>query len=82
MVANVDCDDGVMGEMPGQRIEDRRSVLEGIIDLRMMYYAGDLTIEGKVPVPSDAGKKWNSGISGGAHCMIGTPSFARCSGRR
>jgi site-specific DNA recombinase len=30
---------------------ERRDILEGILDLRMTYYDGDLTIEGKVPVP-------------------------------
>jgi site-specific DNA recombinase len=48
----------------------RRNILEGIVDLRMSYYDGDLKIEGKVPVPdapaSSAGsgkKKCNTGLS-------------------
>ena len=34
-----------------QTFADRRSVLEAIQDLHMEYYDGELTIEGKVPVP-------------------------------
>jgi len=37
-----------------QTFADRRSVLEAIQDLRMEYYDGELTIEGKVPVPLPA----------------------------
>jgi hypothetical protein len=50
--------------------ERRRSILEGILDLRMNYYDGDLEITGKVPVPgaeasADSGKKkCNSGQGG------------------
>jgi hypothetical protein len=32
--------------------EHRRAVLEGIIDLRMNYYDGDLEITGAIPVPA------------------------------
>lgn len=34
--------------------EDRRAILEGILDLRMIYDSGDLTIEGKIPVPAES----------------------------
>jgi hypothetical protein len=34
--------------------ERRRSILEGIIDLRMNCHDGDLEIEGKVPMPASA----------------------------
>jgi site-specific DNA recombinase len=52
--------------------EGRRSILEGILDLRMTYYKGNLTIEGKVPVPgaeASAGskeKKCNRGLGANA----------------
>jgi len=32
--------------------EDRRTILEGIIDLRMKYFDGDLEITGAIPVPA------------------------------
>ena len=50
--------------------ERRRSVLEGILDLRMTYYNRDLTIEGKIPVPDASAstgssqKKCNRGLTG------------------
>src|SRR5690349_13656187 len=34
--------------------ERRRSILEGILDLRMKHYDGDLEIEGKIPIPATA----------------------------
>jgi DNA invertase Pin-like site-specific DNA recombinase len=37
-----------------QTFADRRSVLEAVQDLRMEYYDGELTIEGKVPMPLPA----------------------------
>jgi site-specific DNA recombinase len=49
--------------------EDRRSVLDGILDLRMTYYNRDLAIEGKIPVPVPAAasqKKCHMGI-----CPVG-----------
>jgi site-specific DNA recombinase len=48
--------------------ERRRNILEGILDLRMNYYDGDLEITGKVPVPDAAAsvgngkKKCNTGL--------------------
>jgi DNA invertase Pin-like site-specific DNA recombinase len=49
--------------------ERRRSILEGILDLRITYFDGDLEIEGKVPVPGAADastgsreKKCNRGL--------------------
>ena len=50
--------------------EQRHSILEGVVGLRMNYYKGDLEIEGKIPVPdadTSAGsgkKKRNTGLSG------------------
>jgi site-specific DNA recombinase len=49
----------------------RRNILEGIIELRMTYYEGDLTISGKIPMRTEpaqadtfggktAKKNWNS----------------------
>lgn len=37
-----------------QGYERRRSILEGILDLRMNYLEGNLEITGKVPVPASA----------------------------
>lgn len=34
--------------------EGRRSILECILDLRMTYDTGELTIEGKIPVPAES----------------------------
>jgi hypothetical protein len=44
--------------------EERRPVLEALVDLRMEYLDGELTIEGKVPVSeaSEAGKNCHSGV--------------------
>ena len=46
--------------------EGRRSILEGILDLRMIYDSGDLTIEGNIPMPAESttsgGKKCNSRV--------------------
>ena len=48
--------------------EERRPILEGILDLRLKYANGDLEIEGKVPVPDVAvsaasgKKKCNKGL--------------------
>jgi hypothetical protein len=39
-----------------QTFADRRSVLEAIQDLRLEYYDGELTIEGKIPMPLPAGQ--------------------------
>jgi hypothetical protein len=49
--------------------ERKRSILEGILDLRMNYYDGDLEIEGKVPAPAadtstgSGKKKCNTGLT-------------------
>jgi site-specific DNA recombinase len=50
-----------------QTYERRRSILEGILDLRLTYHNRDLSIEGKIPVPTPAAasggqKKCNSGV--------------------
>lgn len=42
--------------------EGRRGILEGILDLRMVYDSGDLTIEGKIPVAGE------SAVYGGEKC--------------
>jgi site-specific DNA recombinase len=48
--------------------DERRPLLEGILDLRMNYYDGDLEIEGKVPMPAAVAstgsgkKKCNTGL--------------------
>jgi site-specific DNA recombinase len=59
----------VTGPEP-ETYEDRRSVLDGILDLRMTYYNRDLTIEGKIPVPASAAaasqKKCHMGV-----CPVG-----------
>lgn len=34
--------------------EGRRSILEGILDLRMVYDSGDLIIEGNIPMPAES----------------------------
>jgi len=41
--------------------ERRRNILEGILDLRMTYYDGDLEIEGKVTIPAPATASTSSG---------------------
>jgi hypothetical protein len=52
--------------------ERRRAILEGILDLRMTYYDGDLEISGKVPVPGveastgSGEKKCNRGLRANA----------------
>ena len=57
-------DEITAGKAP-KTYDRRRSILEGILDLRMTYYDGDLEIEGKGPVPDAASsstggeKKWN-----------------------
>ena len=59
--------------------ESRRDILEGILDLRMTYLAGDLTIEGKVPVPAaaesagTATRKCNSRIDSGVTFVNSIP---------
>jgi site-specific DNA recombinase len=42
--------------------EERRPILDKIIDLRMGYYKGNLTITGKVPIPSAQANNGNRGI--------------------
>jgi len=55
--------------------EHRRSILEGIIDLRMNYYDGDLEIRGKIPVPDaktvspSTKKNWYSRIGANSQCQ-------------
>ena len=48
---------------------DKRSILEGIQDLRMEYFDGDLTITGAIPMPPEAASsgqnKCNSALAGG-----------------
>ena len=57
--------------------ECRCSILEGILDLRMTYYDGDLEIEGKMPMPdvstsTGAGKKkCNRGLT--RYCISFAP---------
>ena len=34
--------------------ESRRAILDGIVDLRLSYDSGELTIEGKIPVPAES----------------------------
>jgi site-specific DNA recombinase len=51
--------------------EGRRSILEGILDLRLTYHNRDLTIEGKIPVPVPAA----SGGQKKCHMGIGPVSF-------
>jgi DNA invertase Pin-like site-specific DNA recombinase len=46
--------------------DERRPILEGLVDLRMEYLAGDLRIEGKVPVDDSAAL-----VSGGEKCYSG-----------
>ena len=71
-----------MGPEP-KTYERRRSILEGILDLRINYYDGDLEITGKVPVPdaaasTDSGKKkCNRGLGADAEAGVRTTNIAK-----
>ena len=62
--------------------ERKRDILEGILDLRLNYFDGDLEIEGKIPVPGAADastgsgkKKCNRGLD--AHSQLHADSGRR-----
>jgi site-specific DNA recombinase len=55
--------------------ERRRDILEGLVDLRMTYYKGNLEIEGKVPVPDAA---YTSTGSKRKKCNTGFGTYAEC----
>jgi DNA invertase Pin-like site-specific DNA recombinase len=44
----------ITGGAEPETYDERRRILEGILDLRMTYLDGDLTIEGKVPIAGAA----------------------------
>ena len=59
--------------------EERRTVLDGILDLRMTYLAGDLEITGQIPVPHAESKVLTGSQGGNSHRRIdGSVNFAPC----
>ena len=46
--------EGIAERVEPSTYESRRSILEAILDLRMVYDSGELTIEGKIPVPAES----------------------------
>ena len=46
--------EGIAEGVEPSTYESRRSILEAILDLRMVYDSGELTIEGKIPVPAES----------------------------
>jgi hypothetical protein len=53
-VVKAACDEITAVENEPQTYEERRPILESLIDLKLYYAKGHLVITGKVPVPSDA----------------------------
>jgi DNA invertase Pin-like site-specific DNA recombinase len=62
---------GVDGEL--LEFSERREVLEGLQELHIGYYGGDVIIEGWIPMPSAPANKCNSGIDPYYSCSAAIP---------